>query len=312
MTDEVHVVFGTGTIGLELVDELDSQGYRVRAVNRSGVASIPAGVELMAGDVLREGFATTAAAGASVVYQCLNPPYHKWPELFPAMQQATVDAARATGARFVSFENVYAYGDTAGRPISEDLPYLADTKKGKVRAAMAESLATLHELGDLEVVTARASDYFGPGATDQSQLGARFIGRAIAGKSMQVVGDPDQPHSYTYSRDIARTLVTLGGDPRAGGHVWHVPNAPARTTREIAAMVADQLGSEVRVAAAPQAMLRVMGLFNPTVRELNEMLYEFEQPFVVDSSKFEAAYGAKATPLEESLAATVEWWLAQA
>ena len=306
----LHVVFGSGTIGRALIDELIARGLPVRSVTRTRSAGLPTGVEQSVGDASGPAFATEAARGATVVYQCMNPPYHKWSELFPPLQRAVVAGAKAAGARYVSFENVYMYGDTKGVPITEHLPNVARTRKGRVRAAMAEELVQLASTGDLQVTTARGSDYFGPRATDQSPFGDRVIGNALKGKPAQVIGNPDQPHSYTYALDAGRTLATLGTDDRAVGQVWHVPNAPAKTTRELIAMIARTLGRDIKVQVAPKLILKLMGLFNPTVRELDEMLYEFEQPFIVDGSKFERTFGIGATPFEESIPATVAWWKA--
>ena len=182
------------------------------------------------------------------------------------------------------------------------------TRKGTVRLEMARELAELSDKGDLELATARASSYFGPRATWQSPLGERVIGRALEDKSAQVIGDPETKHSYTYLKDLSRVLATLGTDDRALGEVWHVPNAPARTTTEIIGMIGDELGQNIKISAAPELVLRMMGLFNPTVRELNEMLYEFKNDFVTDGEKFTEAFGMQATPLDQAVAETVAWW----
>ena len=200
------------------------------------------------------------------------------------------------------------YGDTGGDALDESTPMKPHTRKGTVRLEMAEELAELSDKGDLELATARASSYFGPRATWQSPLGERVIGRALNGKSAQVIGDPETKHSYTYLKDLSRVLATLGTDGRAVGEVWHVPNAPARTTTEIIGMIGDELGQKIKVSPAPELVLWMMGLFNPTVRELNEMLYEFKNDFVTDGEKFTEAFGMQATPLDQALAETVEWW----
>jgi nucleoside-diphosphate-sugar epimerase len=309
---QLHVVFGTGPIGLNTIDHLVARELPVRAVNRSGRADVPAGVELVAADAADPVAATDAAAGASVVYQCLNPAYHRWAQDFPPLQAGVVAACRANAARLVSFENVYLYGDTGGTPMTEETPTRAHTRKGKVRLAMADELRSLYQAGQLDVATARASDYFGPGALEQSPLGELVIGKALAGKSAQVVGDPTQPHSYTYIPDAGRTMAELGTRDDVGGEVFHVPNAPARSTSEIIAMVGGQLGTTVKVQTAPKLLLRVMGLFNPAVREVIEMLYEFERPFVVDSTKAEQRLGLSPTPLDEALAATIAWFRSRA
>lgn len=305
---DIHVVLGTGAIGLALVEELVASGRSVRAVNRSGRADVPAGVEVRAGDLTDPAFAGAATADAAVIYQCLNPPYHRWAEEFPGLQDAGVGAARAAGARFVSFENTYMYGDTNGEPMTETTPMRAHTRKGKVRAAMAEQLQALYESGDLRVSTARASDYFGPRGTSQSPFGDLVIGAALAGKAARVMGDPDQPHSYTYTVDAARTLAALGSRDDVDGEIFHVPNAPAQTTRQIIDMISEQMGSPIKVSAAPRLVLRALGLFNPTVRELDEMRYEFTQPFIVDSTKAQNQLDIAPTPLPEALQATIAWF----
>lgn len=305
---DIHVVLGTGAIGLALVEELVASGRSVRAVNRSGRADVPAGVEVRAGDLTDPAFAGAATADAAVIYQCLNPPYHRWAEEFPGLQDAAVGAARAAGARFVSFENTYMYGDTNGEPMTETTPMRAHTRKGKVRAAMAEQLQALYESGDLRVSTARASDYFGPRGTSQSPFGDLVIGAALAGKAARVMGDPDQPHSYTYTVDAARTLAALGSRDDVDGEIFHVPNAPAQTTRQIIDMISEQMGSPIKVSAAPRLVLRALGLFNPTVRELDEMRYEFTQPFIVDSTKAQNQLDIAPTPLPEALQATIAWF----
>jgi nucleoside-diphosphate-sugar epimerase len=303
-----HVVFGTGAIGLALVDELSRAGMSVRAVNRSGRAQVPDGVDVVGGDASDPAFAAGAAAGATAVYQCLNPPYHRWVEEFSALQDAIVAAARSNNARYVSFENTYMYGDTHGAPMTEQTPCEAHTRKGKVRLAMAEQLQSLHDSGELVVATARASDYFGPRGTSQSPLGDLVIGAALKGKKARVIGDPDQPHSYTYTVDAARTLSALGSRDDVDGEVFHVPNAPARSTRELINLISRQLDAPIKLSSTPRLLLRALGVFNPTLRELDEMLYEFTQPFVIDSTKAQTVLGLEPTPIHEAISATIAWF----
>ncbi|MGH2816317.1 MAG: NAD-dependent epimerase/dehydratase family protein, partial [Actinomycetota bacterium] len=170
-----QVIFGTGAIGLATMHALRQRGERVRMVNRSGTAPVPDDVEIVSGDVSDQGFATAAAQGAEVAYQTLNPPYHRWVELFPALQAGVLAAAQATGARLVSMENVYMYGRPNGQPLTETRPYAADTKKGKLRARMARELQAAHAAGNVQVAIGRASDYFGPRGGAQSMLGDRVI-----------------------------------------------------------------------------------------------------------------------------------------
>ena len=298
MTAPRHVIFGTGAIGLATLDALRRRGETARLVNRSGSARVPSDVEVVAGDARDPGFTTEVARGASVVYQTLNPPYAEWTAQFPLLQAGVLAAAEATGARLVSMENVYMYGRPAGRVLTEDRPYEAHTRKGQLRARMARDLLAAHDAGRVEVVIGRASDYFGPGGGAQSPLGDRVMPAALAGKTAQVLGDPDQPHTYTYIPDIAAALVVLGEHPAAPGEIWHLPNDPdTRTTRQLVDTLyrlAGHPGAKLR--STPAALLRVLGLVNKPAGELVEMLYEFEEPFVVDSTKIAARARAARHP----------------
>src|SRR5215207_4363186 len=309
MTDDVklHVVFGTGPVGLAVMDELVSKSKRVRMVNRSGRANVPDGVEVLGGDATDEAFAREASQGASVVYFALNPPYNKWPELFPPLQAGVLEGAAAAGAKLIAMENLYMYGPTDGRPLTEELPYAANTRKGTVRARMSEELMEAHASGRVRVAIGRASDFFGPRVL-ASAAGEQVFGRALQGKSAQVAGDPNQPHTYTYAPDIGRGLVILGEREEALGQAWHLPSPETVTTRQFVEMIFEEVGKPARIQAAPKIVLRVMGLFNPGMREMIEMLYEFEEPFVVDHSKFEQAFGERATPLKEAIGETVRWY----
>src|SRR6478609_6193744 len=222
-----HVIFGTGAIGLATLDALRRRGETARLVNRSGTAPVPDDIEVLGGDASDPAFTTAAAHGARVVYQTLNPPYHRWAELFPALQASVLAAAQASGARLVSMENVYMYGRPDGQPLTETRPYAARTKKGTLRARMARELLAAHQAGNVQVVIGRASDYFGPRGGAQSMLGDRVIPAALAGKTATVLGDPGQPHTYTYLPDIGEGLAGLGEHPEAPGEVWHLPNDPA-------------------------------------------------------------------------------------
>jgi nucleoside-diphosphate-sugar epimerase len=308
MTDnELHVVFGTGPVGLAVMDELVRKGKRVRMVNRGGRAEVAGGVEVVGGDAADFTFAREASAGASVVYFALNPPYDRWPELFPPLQAGVLEGAASAGAKLIAVENLYMYGPTGGRPLTEDLPYAADTRKGAVRAGMSLKLMEADASGKVRVAIGRASDFFGP-RVRASAAGEQIFGRAVAGKSAQLAGDPDQPHTYTYAPDIGRGLVVLAEREEALGRAWHLPSPETVTTRQFVEMIFEEAGGPARIQTAPKFVLRTMGLFNPPLREMIEMLYEFEEPFVVDHSNFERVFGMRPTPLRQAIAETVSWY----
>jgi nucleoside-diphosphate-sugar epimerase len=307
MSTGLHVIFGTGAVGLATFEALRRRGQTVRLVNRSGQARVPDGVDVAGGDASDPAFATEAARGAAVVYQTLNPPYPEWSTQFPALQAGVLAAAESTGARLVSMENVYMYGRPDGHRLTEDRANNAHTKKGQLRARMSQELLAAHRAGRVQVAIGRASDYFGPRGGAQSNLGDRVFPAALAGKTATVLGDPDQPHTYTYIPDIGEGLAVLGEHPDAPGEIWHLPNDPeTRTTRELVDMIYKLAGQpRARLRAMPPLLLRGLSLINPTVRELLEMQYQFEEPFIVDSSRMAAKLGLTATPMDHAITETL-------
>jgi nucleoside-diphosphate-sugar epimerase len=308
---ELHVVFGTGALGLAVMRALRADGRRVRMINRSARVGFEKDLEteVGGGDAADPHFTREACEDAAVVYHCVGLPYARWRE-FPAVARGIVEGAAAAEAKFVYGDNLYSYGAVAG-PLREGMPETATTVKGRIRADVAAALLEAHRAGKVRVAIGRGSDFFGPHATAGSALGSRVFESILAGKAAQVVGDPDRLHSYTYLDDFGRALVTLGQREDALGRAWHVPTAPALTTRATVAMIAALAGQPARVSTAPGWMLGLMGLFDPQVRELKEMLYEFDADFVVDSSRFEATFAVSPTPLETSLRTTLDWFRAK-
>jgi nucleoside-diphosphate-sugar epimerase len=301
-----HVILGAGPVGLSAAASLGELGEEVSLVSRSRPRALPSTARHLALDVLEEPALERACEGADVVYQCLNAPYHRWPELFPPLQAAAVRAARAVGARYVSFENLYGYGLPGETPFVERQPDAPCSKKGRVRAAMSETLRRLHAEGALEVTFVRASDLFGPGMRS-SALGAEFVGRAVAGRGARGFGDLDAPHTWTYTADAGATLAAAGLGATAG-HVWHVPSERPRSQREVAVELARVLGQPVALSATPAWLLRLVGLFRPDAKELLEMAYEFDRPFIVGDEVTRRALGVSPTAFAEALAATVAWY----
>jgi nucleoside-diphosphate-sugar epimerase len=305
--DRLHVVFGAGQVGRALGAHLAGLGLPVRVISRSRPAELAQGAEWRAADVTEPAAAADASQGASVVYQCLNAPYTDWPKRFPPLQRGVLSAAERNGALLVSLENLYGYGPTEGKAMTEDLPLAATTVKGRTRAAITAELLAAGDAGRVRIAIGRASDFFGAGATESS-LGERVFANAIAGKRADFIGNPDLPHTYSYIPDIAAGLATLGTDDRAIGGVWHLPGPETVTTRELLELVAGDVGHPVGVRSLPKLAVRALGVFNPTLRELVELSYEFEQPFVLDTTKYESTFGSEATPLATAIATTVAWY----
>jgi nucleoside-diphosphate-sugar epimerase len=303
MSEGLSVVLGAGPVGRALTERLVADDREVRVVTRSGRAAVANAVEVVAGDVSDLSSAERSCAGASVVYGCVGLDYAGWPEKWPPMMAGMLAGAEAAGARFVFMDNCYMYGPV-DVPMTEDLPLTDYGKKPATRSKITRMWQDAHEAGKVQAVSVRASDFYGPGVLN-SALGDNAIGRMAKGKSAQVFGNPDLPHSFAYVPDIARALITVADADDAFGQAWNVPNAPDQTVREILSMVATNLDQQLKIQTLPKWMLSAVGLFNTNAREVKEMLYQFERPFRVDSSKFASRFWSNATPFEDGVAATV-------
>jgi len=217
-----------------------------------------------------------------------------------------IQAAGAVGARIVYGDNLYAYGPVAGA-LTESLPYRPTGANARTRAELATALMEAHVHGLVQATIGRASDFFGPHVL-VSQAGERLFGAGVAGKPASVLGNADSPHTYTYIDDFALGLVTLGAHEEALGEVWHVPSAETVSTREFVGRVFNELGSEPRIRVMPRALLTLLATVNPTLRAVRQVVYQLEQPFVVDHSKFARAFGARPTPHVEAIQDTVAWF----
>lgn len=307
--DSLHVVFGcNGPVGVALLAQLAERGVRVRGVCRSGVAEAPAGVEIVAGDAADRRETPRLAAGAAVIYSTIGVEYQyqRWIELWPPIIDGLLDAATTAKARLVFADNLYCYGPQM-IPLREDLPMTVYGKKPALRARLAKRLFEAHRAGRVQVAVVRASDFYGP-RVRLSGLGERVFPKLLAGKPAQVLGDPDVPHSYTYVPDFARAMVSVADSDDAWGEAWHVPSAPARSHRELVEVIARLAGGEGKLQTLSPKMLRFVSLFSPKMRELKEMLFVWDRPYQIDHAKFAARFWSDFTPLEEGLAATVDWY----
>lgn len=304
--NEFHVIFGTGALGKWTARELVRLGKKVRMVSHSGKADsrIPVEVEVVQGDAYETKHNIEITKGATAVYQCAQPQYHEWAEKFPPMQKAVLDAAAANGAKFIVGDNLYMYGDTNGQPICEDMPYQPHTKKGKVRAEMATAVMEAHRAGKVHAAIGRASNFFGP---DDTAVTDYAIRPALAGKSINLLGRTDQPHTFSYVADFGKLLATLGTREEALGQIWFTPSPAPVTQVELVALMEEELGHKVKFMAAGKIMMSMLGLFIPALRESVEMLYEWDKPFIMDSSKAQKVFGLRPTSLRDSMHATIEW-----
>ncbi|MFD5784708.1 NAD-dependent epimerase/dehydratase family protein [Streptomyces sp. NPDC126933] len=302
----LHVVLGAGPAGTTLAAELARRGHAVRLVDRAGSGDAPEGVQRFAADVSTPEGALAAVAGAAVVYHCVNVGYHLQVEVMPRIQRAVLAAVENTGARLVVLDSLYPYGETRGDVMTEDTPWRATTRKGRMRARLDEVYLAAHREGRARVVLGRSADFVGPGVLN-STLGGAVFPAALTGGEVLGLGDIDLPHSYTDIGDVAAGLATLGERPEGDGRVWHLPTAPAVTTREIHTMIQERVGGPFTTVVLAES--RPFGPFDEVfMDEYAEMFYQHTEPQIVDSSAFERTFGVRPTPLSVTLDSTLDWY----
>ncbi|MFI1993183.1 NAD-dependent epimerase/dehydratase family protein [Actinoplanes sp. NPDC020271] len=295
----MHVVVGSGPIGSNVARILAEQGEQVRMVTRSGSGPEHPLIERVAADASDTARLTELTRGAEVLYNCANPKYTEWADKWFPMNDAMIAAAKAAGAVYAITGNLYGYGPQPDGRMTENTPLAATGRKGRIRIKMwQDALAS-----GVRTVEARASDYVGAGAV--STISAVLLPAINSGRAAWAPGDLDAPHTFTYTGDMARTLVTLARDERAYGKAWHVPSGPAISMRELAARYCAAAGVPlVKMHSLPRFVMRTAGLAVPIARELAEMDYQFYAPFRMDSSLTERTFGLTATDLDVALRET--------
>jgi nucleoside-diphosphate-sugar epimerase len=310
MSHNLHLVVGSGPIGSAVVRQLVDSGEQVRVATRSGSGLQHDLVERVAVDAADASRMASLAQGAAVIYNCVNPEYTRWATDWPPVAASLLAAAESSGAVLSTCSNVYAYGRVSG-PMTEDLPLAATGTKGKVRAQMWRDALASHEAGRARVTEARGSDYIGPDA--ESHLGPRVMPKLMAGKKVAVLGSADKQHTWTFTEDMAATLIAIGSDERAWGRAWHVPSALTCTQREALTRIAERAGAPTaRVGTVSPVMIRALGLVVPIMRELPEVAYQVEETFILDSSAAQRELGLRATDADLVLQAHADYYAVQA
>lgn len=297
-----HLILGAGPIGSALAERLLARGHSVRVGTRSGTALT--GAEAIALDAADADAVARAAEGCTAIHLATNPPYHRWPEQWPPMADAVIEAARRTGAGVVMTGNLYPYGRPGG--VMSDASTEAPTEgKGRARAEVWRRLREAHGAGEIRAAEVRASDYFGPRTPATNHLGRRFVEAVAAGRTARVVGDPDAPHAWAYVGDIASSLAEVGTREDLWGRVWIAPHSTQESLREMAVRFAAAAGApSPTVTRFPGWLVGGLSLVSPVVREVRAVDYQHSEPYLVESS---SELGAP-TLIDEAIALTLAWY----
>lgn len=306
---QLYVVTGAGPVGWTVAEQLAARGDRVRVLTRSGSGPDLPGVERMRVDVSDPRQVQPAFEGAAAVFHCIHGStytFEAWEAELPGAEQVVLDAAGKAGAVVVFPESLYSY-DRPEQVMTEDSSRRAPTGKRGVRLR----LLAQREASATPTVSVVASDFYGPGVRT-SHAGERVVPRVLAGKTVRPLGNPDLPHSFTYVPDLAAAMIAAAERKELWNSLLHAPTFAAPTQRKVARQFAAAAGMpEPRVRPIPGWMIRALGRVSGDMRELAEMLYQFENPFVMDSARSEALLGLRPTSLQDGAAATVSWWKGQ-
>lgn len=289
------VVFGAGPVGRRTAALFSADEFDVTIVSRSGT-KVP-GVEAVAADACDSAATDSICEGSDIILNCLNPAYHRWSIDWPPMALNLLRAAEANQAVLATTSNLYVYGPTSS-PMKATSALAGTGDKARVRVDMWNQALAAHQAGRTRAVEVRGSDYVGAGS--QSHLGERVVPKVLAGKPVRVVGSPEQLHSWTYVGDVAQTLKVAATSSNAWGRAWHVPSHPARTQRDMIGIFARTLGVDpVPVRGIGRATIRAGGIISPMLREIGEVYYQFDQPFVMDDAETRIEFGLAPTNFDD-------------
>ncbi|SMD45722.1 Nucleoside-diphosphate-sugar epimerase [Aquiflexum balticum DSM 16537] len=304
----LHTILGsTGNIGTFLAKDLTAYTDNIRLVSRNPSKINPKD-QLMKADLLHRGEVDEAVKDSDIVYLVSGITYKTkiWQEQWPIIMGNTIEACKKHGAKLVFFDNMYCYDPSYVRHLTEETPVNPQSKKGKVRAKIAQMILDEISSGQLTAMIVRAADFYGPGAK-LSFLNESVINRMKAGKTAQWLYAGDKKHSFTYIPDAAYATAFLAQQKDTWNQVWHLPTSKAYPTgQEVVKILAKHLGVEPKLQILSPFMLNLVSLFIPVLKEVKELRYQLDQDYCFDSSKIEKAFGLKAIDLEEGLRKCLE------
>ncbi len=287
----MQTILGSGgIIGVEASFCLNEFTSQIRQVSRKP-KKVNETDQIFPADLRIESEVRAAVKGSEIVYLTAGMPYNTkiWQETWPKVMQNTLKACEEHGAKLVFFDNVYMYGKVDGW-MTEETPTNPCSKKGEVRAKIAQMFTDAVARGNIAGLIARSADFYGPKATN-TFVGPMVFEKIFTGKKAQFLMTAKTRHSLTYTPDAARAMVILGNDSSAFGQIWHLPtDSNALTGEELVAEIAAISGLEAKYEVLKKWKIQIGSLFSPIVSETVEMLYQFNSHYLFDSTKFNRAY----------------------
>jgi nucleoside-diphosphate-sugar epimerase len=303
-----QVILGAGgSIGKLLAKELKAYKTAIRLVSRNP-KKINDDDELYEANLLGKTAVSEAIKGCDIAYLVAGLTYNAdiWEKQWPVIMDNVIEACRQHKCKLVFFDNVYMYDPAKIDHMTEECPVNPASRKGKVRAAIAQKLMDEVKQGNITALIARAADFYGPGEVN-SMLSETVLKNFAKGKKANWMGDPTMPHSFTYVPDAAKATAILGNSRDGWGQVWHLPTAmPALNGLEWMENIASEMGVKPKFNASGKTMIKILGWFIPILREMPEMFYQYDRPYVFDSAKFEKHFNFKPTAYVAGIRETVK------
>jgi len=303
-----HTILGAGgSIGNALTYELLKANENIRLVSRSNYSIN--GTESFKADITSYKETLGSVKNSDIVYLCVGLPYDSkiWRDLWPKIMQNSIDACKCVGAKLIFFDNVYMYGKVDGKMV-ETTPYNPCSRKGEIRAKIATLLENEVRQKNLDAIIARAADLYGPYATKTSLPYILAIDKLMNGKKAQWMVNVNKLHSYSYTIDCAKGLTSLSGRNECYNQIWHLPTYnPAIDGKTFIDMVAKELDVTPNYSILKKWMIKMAGLFDKTISESYEMLYQSEFEYYFDSTKFNDFFNYKPTPYSEGIHETIKY-----
>ncbi|MDF2883698.1 MAG: dependent epimerase/dehydratase family [Clostridiaceae bacterium] len=306
MKDELHVVLGaSGAIGQAVISELKLKGLSIRAVYRT---KRTAEIDAFNADLLNLNQTINAVKGAAYVYLCIGIPYKSkyWLSQWPKIMENVITACEKTRATLIFFDDVYMYGPSPLKvPFNESHNQSPVSEKGFARKKTSDLLMEAHNAGRIKAVIGRSADFYGPNAVNSSFYSG-FLERMLLGKSPVSLSRINVKHTYAYTLDNGRALVALALDKETYGQVWHLPASEPVTIEEAVIKINHILCTNYKVLMIPGFIQPIIGLIVPIIKEAREMIYQFNNPYIIDFSKFKNHFpDFKVTSFDEGIKAMV-------
>lgn len=296
------IIGSGGAIGIPLAKELKKYTDQIRLVSRNPkkINETDQLYQIDLNDISR---VDKAIAGSEVVYVVIGFEYKLsvWQEIWPAFMKAVINSCKKHDAKLVFFDNVYLYDKSAIPHMIETSPIHAPSKKGEVRQQLHEMIMSEVEKNNLTALIARSADFYGPD-NKSSALNMMVVDNLMKGKKAQAFGNINKIHTYTFTPDAAKATAILGNTTDAFNQVWHVPTTKEKLTNlQWVQLIADELKVEPKIQTIPLWMIKILGLFIPIMREFPEMIYQNEQDYIFDSTKFEKRFAVTATAPKDGI-----------